>query len=104
MARYIVEVYSTTPEAECPNGQKHLLEAFIYNLDAPRRVDALKRRSASYLATMARNGDTFSIHTLDEGDTFARLVTVVFLQCACCRGYYLNPWSPQYERPDESMY
>lgn len=103
MAHYVVLLYSTAPETQCPNGEKHLLEALIYNLDAPRREDAMKRRSASYIAAMARNGDTFSINMLEE-DTPAQRVPVAFPQCACCRGYHLNPWSPHYERPDESLF
>lgn len=104
MARYIIHLYSATPETECPNGHKHLLEAFIYHLDAPRQDEAMKRRSASYLAAMAHNGDSFSIRALDESDALARLVPVTFLRCACRRGYQLDPWSPHYERPDESLF
>src|SRR5258708_27191932 len=104
MARYSIFLYSTTPEIECPRGNKHLLDAFVYNHDWPRREDAMRRRNAAELSHMAANGDTFAIGMLRAENAVAKMVPASFPKCECGRGYQLQPWSPHYERPDEAMY
>ncbi len=108
MADYIILHYSTAPVIECPNNQTHLCEAMLYQLDAPRREDAMRRRDASYVASMAREGHRLSIHIYDEtyrsSGRIADTVPVTLHLCTCRRGYQLDPWSPHYECANESLF
>jgi hypothetical protein len=88
--KYLIQTYSTTSSSDCPSSHKH-------------RPDAMKRRDASTIASMARRGHVLFINLFELGDTVARKVPVALRQCDCLRGYQLDPWSPHYERPDETL-
>lgn len=78
----------------------------MYNPEPPpgRWDDAMKRRDASSIAAMARSGHASFIGQFAPGEKIARVVPVVLRQCSCRRDYQLDPWSPHYERPDESPF